>query len=169
MLKKILLLLAASLIISALWFSGLETIYARVLTFSSNVVLHVGGRDSRLAIEKDAGTYYFRVNTRFDGRKAHYTQVFGSLLIPTVMILAWQSFSAFYLSREKALKATFFNLGILFSVQILFLLLLTLYHSSSLAKYIYDMMMGSFYIFALVLIIIDNFRNPFFLNKRVAD
>jgi hypothetical protein len=163
MLKKVLLLLTIAIVASVLWFSGMETLYARALVFSTNVVLDMGGRETRLSIEKEKNIYKFRVHTRIEGRKASYIQKFGALLIPTVMLLTWQLFSAFYLKKKKALQSSIFNLGILLLLQMVFLLFLTIYHTSSVAKYLYDMMMDSFYIFALFLIIVDNFRNPIFL------
>lgn len=166
MLKKILLLLGIAMITSTLWFSGLETVYARVLVFSSNIILDLGNRETRLSIQEENNIHLFRVHTRIEGRKANYSQKFGSLLIPTVMILSWQMFSAFYLKRKKAIQSSLFNLGILLLLQIIFLLFLTIYHSSSAAKYLYDMMMDSFYIFALFLIIVDNLRNPIFLFQN---
>ena len=57
-----------------------------------------------------------------------------------------------------------FSIALLFAFQIFFLLLLTGFHNSTLARYIYEMFLDSFYIVALAIILIDNFRNPVFLK-----
>ncbi len=167
LLKKIAILLAASLFVAVLWFSGLERVYANMLVFSTNLVMGIGGSDTEISIEQQHNIYYFKVNTTLMGRKGTFLQKFGSLLIPAVMIFAWQIFTAFYLKRKRALTSSAINFGIFFAFQILFLMLLTGFHSSPVAKYIYEMFLDSFYIVSLAIILIDNFRNPIFLSFLV--
>lgn len=162
--KKLAVLIAASLVMAILWFSGLEKIYAHVLVFSTNTVMGIAGSDTEIRVEKQNDTFYFRVITEIQGQKGTFLQKFGSLLIPAVMIFAWQIFTAFYLKAKRALKSTGINFGIFFAFQIFFLLLLTGFHSSSVSRYIYEMFLDSFYIVALAIILIDNFRNPIFLK-----
>ncbi len=167
LLKKIAILLAASLFVAVLWFSGLEQVYAKVLVFSTNLVMGLGGSETEISIEQQNDVYYFRVITTLKGQKGTFLQKFGSLLIPAVMIFAWQIFTAFYLKRKRALTSSAINFGIFFAFQILFLMLLTGFHSSTVARYIYEMFLDSFYIVALAIILFDNFRNPIFLRFLV--
>ncbi len=164
LIKKIGILLAASIFVAILWFAGLEQVYARVLVFSTNVVMSIGGSDTEIRIEEQNATYYFRVITTIQGTRGTFLQKFGSLLIPAVMIFAWQIFTAFYLKRKQALKSSALNFGVFFAFQILFMLLLTGFHNSNVARYIYEMFLDSFYIVALAIILVDNFRNPVFLK-----
>jgi hypothetical protein len=128
------------------------------------MLMGFAGSDTEISIEEQNATYYFRIITTIQGTRGTFMQKFGSLLIPAVMIFAWQIFTAFYLKRKVALKSSAFNFGIFFAFQILFLLLLTGFHNSTVARYIYEMFLDSFYIIALAIILIDNFRNPIFLK-----
>jgi len=169
LLKKIGTLLATSLVIAVLWFAGLEMVYARVLVFSTNVVIGIGSSDTEITIEEAAGVKQFRVFKTIQGQRGSFSQKFGSLLIPAVMIFSWQLFTAFFLKRRRALASTGTNFGIFFAFQILFLLLLTGVHTSGFARFINELFLDSFYIVALAIIIIDNFRNPLFLSFLITD
>ncbi len=164
LLKKLGILIAASIFVAILWFSGLEMVYARVLVFSTNMVIGLSGSDTEIQLEKQNNTKYFRVFTTRDGQRGTFLQKFGSLLIPAVMIFAWQIFSAFYLKPKKALQAAGINFGVFVAFQIFFLLLLTGFHTSTVSRFIYELFLDSFYIVALAIILIDNFRNPIFLT-----
>ncbi len=169
MLKKAAILVASVLIVSALWFAGMEILYSRVLAFSSNVVLHFGGRESRVAVEKHDDEHVFFVDTIIEGRQARFPQRIQSLLYPTIMVIAWQLFIAFTRGWKQSLGSGKWNIGLFFVFQVLFLLLLTAYHSSATAKFIYDMLMESFYVIAVVIIIIDNIRHPsLFLQNKAS-
>ncbi len=159
---KILVLASVTLITTTLWFVGLEVVYARLLSFSTNTVLTVSGRDSNIRVEREDGAHLFRVYTQIDNRQAHYPQKFETLLLPMVMIIAWQLFTWFFRTIKQALRSTALTFGVFLAAHVFFLLLLTAYYSSALAKYTYDAMMDSFYIIALVLIIIDYIRYPVF-------
>ncbi len=160
MLKKAGILLAGILIVSILWMAGLEVVYARVLAFSSNVVLDIGGRESNIAVEREEDTYLFRVYTRLDGREAHYPQEFQTILYPTIIVIAWQLFLALGSGWRQFLRSGKWNMGIFFLCQVIFLLLLTAVHSSDTASFFYEMLIDSFYVIAIVIIITDNIRNP---------
>ena len=164
LLKKLGLLLATSLLFAILWFVGLEMVYARVLVFSTNTVITMTGGDSEIKIEEMNGKHHFRVFKTIDGVRGSYVQQFGSLLIPVVMIFSWQLFTAFYLKRRRALSSSALNFGVYLAIQVIFMLLLTGFHTSSVAKFINILFLDSFYIVALAIIIIDNFRNPIFLS-----
>ena len=160
--RRIGLFLAASLVITALWFSGMEVVYARVLVFSTNTVLGIAGSDTSISVEEEDGGHLFRVHRLIDGQRANYPQKFETLLLPTVMIFAWLVFSAFYRGRKQALVSAGITIGAFLALQIIFLLLLTAYYTSGAAKYIYDVMLDSFYIIAMGIVIIDYVREPIF-------
>ncbi len=166
MLKKIAQLAISIIIVSTLWFVGLETVYTRVLAFSSNVVLGIWGRNASIVVEKENGEYLFRVYTEFEGIKANYPQRVQSLFYPTIIVLSWQVFLAFAMGWRKSLRSGVKNLGLFFLFHILFLLLLTAYYSSSIARFFYDMMLESFYVIAVVVIAIDYIRHPVFAKSR---
>ena len=164
MFKKIALLIASILIVATLWFVGAEVIYARVMTFASNVVLSIGGSDTHLTVDREDGEDIFRVHTEMDDQEASYPQKIQTLLYPTIIVLSWQVFVAFISGARATLRSGKWNLGLFFAFQVLFLLLLTAYYTSPVAAFIYDMMLESFYVIAVVIIIIDNIRHPVFLS-----
>ncbi len=161
-LRRIGLFLAVSLVITVLWFSGMEVVYARVLVFSTNTVLNIAGSDSSIRVDKDDQGHLFRVHRLIDGQRASYPQKFETILLPTVMIFAWLIFAAFYRRRKQALISAGITFGSFLALQAIFLLLLTAYYTSGAAKYIYDVMLDSFYIIAMGIIIIDYVRDPIF-------
>lgn len=169
--KKIALLMAIITVMTLIWFSGFEVFYARILVGASNVTLGMAGRESTIEVADDGETYFFRVTTIIEGRRGSYPQIFGALLLPVVMVISWQIFMAFFLKRKRWIKYTLINMGIFMAVQMVFLLLLTAYYTSDTARYLYDMMMDSFYIVALAVILVDNIRHPVFLSllqRRLA-
>lgn len=159
---KIIFLISITIITTVLWYAGLEVLYARVVASSANMVLTVSGRDSHIKVEEENGVDLFRVYTVINGRSAHYPQKFETLLLPAVMIIAWQLFVSFFLNRKQLLISAALNLGLFLFIHIIFLMLLTAYYTSGFAKLMYDAMMDSFYIIALILIIIDYIRQPVF-------
>ncbi len=163
MVKKIGILLAASVVVAALWFVGLEGIYARVLVFFTNTLLDIAGSETTLSLTIEEGERVFRVRTQIDGNWGSYPQRLQTLLLPTVMVLAWQLFSAFFIDRKRALKSSGLNIGLFVIFHIIFLLLLTGYHTSRVAHFFYIVFMDSFYIVGLLIILVDNIRNPVFV------
>ncbi len=164
---NILLLLAATLVTTILWYAVLEKAYAHALVFSTNTVLSIGGRDSYITLEKEDGVDTFRVHTFIDGHRAKYPQKIQTLLLPAVMVIAWQLFTAFYRNRKQILTSAFLAIGVFLAFQVVFMLLLTAYYTSSIGHYLYDMMRDAFYIFALGIIILDYIRYPLQLNEGV--
>ncbi len=158
-------LFAATLLTTFLWYAGLEKGYAHLLVFSTNSVLNVSGRDSHITLEKEDGVDTFRAHTVIDGQRANYPQKLQTLLLPAVMLIAWQLFTSFFRSRKQILHSASTTIGIFLALQIIFLLLLTAYYSSSVAKYVYDVMLDSFYIIALGIIILDYIRYPLRLRE----
>lgn len=163
---KVLLVIVISVSIFAAWLGGFEIVYARVLLVPTNVMLSAIKKDTRIELVKNEhNIYQFKVRTRIEGRKASFPQPLGSLLQPFVIILSWQIFLLFALRFKSALKSAGVNLGIFMFIQAIFLILLTGYHTSETQKFIYIMMMDSFYIIALVLIIKDNLLYPVFRKE----
>lgn len=159
---KIVALIIISAIVYTGWLSGLETGYTRVLVAGTNVALSIVKKDTRIELEKINNAYQFKVRTRIEGRKASFTQPFGSLLQPFVIVLSWQIFLLIAISFKSAIKAFGVNAGIFLMLQIIFLILLTGYHTSETQKFIYVLLMDSFYIIGLVLVIKDNMLYPVF-------
>lgn len=163
---KVPILIAITILVYAGWQARIEPIYARILTGGTNIALSIVKKSTKIEVEKENKTYQFRVRTMIDGRKASFPQGFGSLLQPFVIILSWQLFLFFALHYKTALRAMGINLGIFYLIHVLFLILLTGYHTSAFQKYIYVMMMDSFYIIALVLVIKDNMLYPVFSKAK---
>lgn len=162
---KTLVIVIISIAIFALWQYGLEVVYARVLSTGTNVVLMLVKPDTKVSVEKDQqDTYLFKVQTRIDGRSASFPQTFGSLLQPFVILLSWQLFLFLVISRKQALRSLAINFSIYFSLQIIFLIFLTGYYSSEILRFLYVMLMDSFYIIGIVLVIKDNIRYPIFVK-----
>ncbi|MFO7997763.1 MAG: hypothetical protein R6U86_02155 [Bacteroidales bacterium] len=166
MAKKIGILLGASLVVAVLWFAGLEAIYARVLVGFANFVLGVAGSETTISLTQEGGERAFQVRTLIEGQWGVYPQRLQTLLLPTVMVFAWQLFTAFYLKRKRALSSSGINIGLFFFFHLVFLMLLTDYHTSRTAHFFYTIFMDSFYIIGLLIIIIDNIRNPIFLSSK---
>ncbi len=160
--KKIILLLTATLVVTLLWFSGLQQVYARVLTFSTNTTLSAAGRASNIQVAKQDNVHVFHVNTFIDGNRAEYPLKYGTILLPTVMMLAWMAFTPFFRKRKAAISSSIIVFLAFLLTQVVFLLLLTTYYTSATANFFYNVMQDGFYIIALGIIIIDNLVDPVF-------
>lgn len=152
----LLVLAAITLTIFMFWQHGLETAYARLLTEGTNLILNIVSNNKYIAVEKVNNGHQFRVTEILEEGQGSFPQSFGSLLQPTVLIIAWQIFLFMMLKRKPATHALIVNFGVFYLLQILFLTFLTGYYGSSVMKFIYEMLMDTFYIFALALIIKDN-------------
>ncbi len=153
---KFLILVAITLTIFVFWQYGLETAYARFLTGGTNVLLNIVSNNAHIAVEEVNGSHQFRVTVILEEGRRSFPQSFGSLLQPTVIIIAWQIFLFIILKRKPATQALIVNFCVFYALQILFLTFLTGYYESTVMKFIYEMLMDTFYIFAIVLIIKDN-------------
>lgn len=166
--NKIILLLLISAITFAGWMMGMEKVYTRALLETTNVSLSIFSEDTRIDLEETIGMkdpYQFKVHTVIGGRKGSYPQEIGGLLQPFIIVLSWQLFLFFVLNAKTAVKSLVINIGIFLIIQSVFLILLTNYYSSETAKYIYTLLLDSFYIVALVLIIKDNMYYGVFRKK----
>ncbi len=159
--KKIAILFACILVVSVIWLAGLQTLYARILVFPTNIALNIGGSNASVSVEKEDGHYYFIVYTQVQEGTARLRQQFSTILYPTIMVLAWQVFIAFVLGWKKSIASARWNLGIFFLSQVLFLLAVSFILTTP-GQFFYEMMLENFYIIALVIIIIDSIRHPVF-------
>ncbi len=164
--RSVTLFIITTMVFMSLWLNGLEVAYARVIVFSANSVLSIAGSESNITIEKEDDGHFFRVRRLIDGKWANYPQMFDTLLLPFVMILSWQVFSAFYRKQKHFLRSAGINIFFFLALQTCFLLLLTVYYTSSVSKYLYDVMLDSFYIIAMGIIIIDYIRYPLLTKKK---
>lgn len=152
---------------TVIWLLGAEVVYARIMAFVSNVLLSLAGSSSSIAVQKEAGEYLFRVHFMMDGQEGTLSQQIQTLLFPTIIVLSWQVFVTIISGWRQCLRSAQMNIGAFFAFQVLFLLLLTAYHTSDIAAFIYDILMESFYVMiAVVIIIFDNIRFPMFTIQK---
>ncbi len=160
MIRKIIILVASSAIFSLLWFNGLEKAYAHIITFSSNVIIGMGSSNTDIKVEERDEELIFTVTTLVDGKKGSYPQRAQSLLLPAVIMLSWIPLLFYTLPKKSAFKQGAIDLGIFMLFHVFFLILLTYYYNSALAKYLFHLMMEAFYVFAVVIVIKDSFKYP---------
>ena len=156
--NKIILLFTISIVVFFGWQYGLETAYAKTLVGATNISLGIFTNDTHIEYEKiqNQELYQFRVFTKIDGRKGNYPQETGGILQPFVIILSWMIFLFLVLKRKDAFISMGVNIGIFFLIQIIFLMMLTGYYTSTIQQFLFDIMLDSFYIIALILVIKDS-------------
>jgi hypothetical protein len=154
---NVIIVIVASAILVAAWFKGLDWIYAKTLTVGANVCL-VFDEDTSVSLKMVNNSPSFIVNTMIDGRKGSFPQKADLILLPFVMILTWQILLFFNIDRKQATRSAIENLVAFYIVQVIYLLLLTGYYDSPVTKFIYDLLMDSFYIIVLFLIVKDTFK-----------
>lgn len=159
---KIVALIAITALAFTAWKYGLENIYAKILAVGANPVLSIVKKDTRIEVEKENTTYQFRVRTVIDGRRGSFPQAFGSILQPFVILLSWQIFLFLSLRWKQALQSLGLNFILFGGFQIFFLIMLTGYYTSATQKFIFEMLIDTFYVVAIVLVIKDNMLYPIF-------
>lgn len=166
---NILIVIGASGILLMLWFNGFDWIYAQMLRLGANVFLlfsqetHVG-----LKIVNDAPT--FMIDTIIDGRKGSYPQKADLILLPFIMILTWQILLFFNLPVKQAIRSALENIITFYIIQLIYVILLTAYYNSPAIKFVYDLLLDSFYIIALFLIVKDAFKFELIgISKKAKD
>lgn len=162
---NIVIVIAASLLLLFLWFKGLDMIYARLLKLGANIAL-LFSPETYIGLELVEGTPTFIVETIVNGKKGYYPQKADLILLPFIMMLTWQVLLFFNLPLRQALRSAWQNLLIFYIIQAIYVVLLTAYHGSATAKFIYELLMDSFYIIALFLIIKDTFRYDLFRKAK---
>jgi hypothetical protein len=156
-LTNILIVLGTSVILMVLWFNGLDWLYAQLLRFGANIFLLFSG-DTHVGLKLVDKAPTFIVETMIGGRKGSYPQQADLILLPFIMILTWQVLLLFNLPGKNALRSALENIIIFFVIQVIYVLLLTSYYNSGTVKFIYDLLLDSFYIIALFLIVKDAFK-----------
>jgi hypothetical protein len=169
MLRKITILVVASLVIIFLWNNGLQVAYAHVLTFATNLVLETTSTTTSIRLGQQDDELVFHVTTLVDGRKGSYPQKAQTLFLPVVMIFAWQVMLFFSLALKSALKSALINILIFLCFHMVFLVLLTYYYNSGIAKFFFHLMMETFYIVAIVLILKDSIKYPLIWKGGVVN
>ncbi len=167
--NKVILLILISIVVFTGWEAGIEQYYLKLLVGTTN--LTVGSIKEGTSVEiVSTGLpdepYQFKVNTIIQGRKGSYPQEIGGLLQPFVIVLSWQIFLFFVLSLNSALRSLGMNFLVFLLLQVLFLVLLTGYYSSDMQKFLYEVMMDSFYVIAIILVIKDNMLFPVFRKQK---
>jgi hypothetical protein len=164
---NILIVIIASGLLLVLWFNGFSYLYAQMLKLGANIVLlfssatHVG-----LKMVESAPT--FIVDTIIDGKKGSYPQKADLILLPFIMILTWQILLFFNLPLKQALRSAIENIIIFYIIQLIYVVLLTAYYNSPTIKFIYDLLLDSFYIIALFLIVKDSFKYSLIGFSRIV-
>ncbi|MBW6460610.1 MAG: hypothetical protein K0B08_08560 [Bacteroidales bacterium] len=165
MLINILIVVVASMLLLILWFRGLDLFYAQTLKLGANIAL-LFSSDTSVAVKVVEGTPAFIVETVVGGRKGSYPQKANLILLPVIMILTWQILLFFNLPFRQAFRTAWQNILIFYIIQVIYVVLLSSYYNSSTVKYIYDLLMDSFYIIALFLIVKDAFRYDLFRRAK---
>lgn len=154
---NILIVIGASGILLALWFNGFAYLYAQLLRLGANILL-LFSHDTHVGLKLVDNAPTFIIDTIIDGRKGSYPQKADLILLPFIMILTWQILLFFNLSVKHATRSAIENIIIFYSIQLIYVLLLTAYYNAAIIKFIYDLLMDSFYIIALFLFIKDSFK-----------
>ncbi|MCF8235555.1 MAG: hypothetical protein K9G67_14875 [Bacteroidales bacterium] len=160
--NKIILLVLISVVVFVIWHIGLETVYIKTLTGVSNFTIRMFEDNTRIELTKESGVYHFDIYTYMQGREITYPQEIGSSMQPFIIILSWQIFLFFVQNRKRAFRSLGINFLIYLTVQVFYLFMLTDFYTSGFAKFMFQLMMDSFYIVAVILVIKDymiyNFR-----------
>ena len=154
---NILIVLLASGLLLILWFNGLDWIYAQLLRIGANILLLFSG-DTSVGLKLVDKAPTFIVETVIEGRKGSYPQKADLMLLPFIMILTWQILLFFNLPRKQATRSAIENIVAYYIIQVIYVILLTAYYKSSAVKFVYDLLIDSFYIIALFLIVKDAFK-----------
>jgi len=154
---NILIIIVASGILLTLWFNGFAWVYAQLLRFGANIFL-LFSSDTHVGLKIANGAPTFIVDTIVNGRKGSYPQKADLILLPFIMILTWQILLFFNLPWKNALRSSLENILVFYTIQLIYVLLLTSYYNSGAVKFLYDLLLDSFYIIALFLIVKDAFK-----------
>jgi hypothetical protein len=154
---NILIVIIASGLLLFFWFNGLDWLYAQLLRAGANVLLLFSG-DTHVGVDIVKGAPTFIVDTVINGRKGTYPQKADLILLPFIMVLTWQILLFFNLPRKYSIRSAVENILVFYIIQVIYVLLLTSYYNSSAIKFIYDLLIDSFYIIALFLIVKDAFK-----------
>ena len=154
---NILIVIGASVLLLIFWFNGFDWLYAQMLRLGANILL-VFSNDTHIGLKIVDNAPTFIVDTIVQGRKGSYPQKADLILLPLVMVLTWQILLFFNLPIKNAIRSAVENLLAFYIIQVIYVVLLTAYYNSAAIKFVYDLLMDSFYIIALFLIVKDAFK-----------
>lgn len=152
--KKIVITFAIAIALFILWTLILKKIYAYLLYYIVHVVL-LGVSQTNLDLFFDSGHPIYTVTSFINDKEFSWSLSGELFLLPMVLLLSWQVMLILILPKKVAIKTSNVNVLILFSCQVLFLLLLTMYWKYDLARIIHDMMNNNLIIIVIFLIIKD--------------
>jgi hypothetical protein len=163
---NILIVIVSSGLLLILWFNGFDWLYAQLLRLGANILL-LFSKDTHVGLKIIDNAPTFIVDTIINGRKGSYPQKANIILLPFIMILTWQILLFFNLPRKYAIRSAIENILAFYIIQLIYVVLLTAYYNSAGIKFVYDLLMDSFYIIALFLIVKDAFKYELIgLTKR---
>jgi hypothetical protein len=166
---NILIVIVASALMLILWFNGFAWLYAQLLRLGANILL-IFSSDTHVGLKSVEGAPTFIVETVINGKKGSYPQKADLILLPFIMIMTWQVLLFFNLNRKEAVRSAIQNIIAFYIIQLIYVLLLTAYYNSTTIKFIYDLLMDSFYIVALFLIVKDSFKYELIgIARRIKD
>jgi hypothetical protein len=154
---NILLVFGISALLLFAWIHGLNWVYAKILTFISDVFLFISPH-TNIHVEKKEDEIYFIVDTIINGRKGSYPQKATLIILPFVMMLTWQILLFLNIHWRKALRSSIENIVIFILIQVIYILMLSDYYNSDTDKFFYHLLIDSFYIIGLFLIVKDAIR-----------
>ncbi len=154
---NIVIVIAASALLLILWFNGFAWFYAQLLRFGANILL-LFSQNTHVDLKMVENSPTFVVDTIVNGKKGSYPQKAELILLPFIMVLTWQILLFFNLPRRYAFRSAIENMLIFYVIQLIYVVLLTAYYNSTAIKFIYDLLLDSFYIIALFLIVKDAFK-----------
>jgi hypothetical protein len=154
---NILIVVVSSAFLLAFWFIGFDYLYAQLLRLGANIIL-IFSSDTSVGLKMVEKAPTFVVETIINGKKGTYPQKADLILLPFIMILTWQILLFFNLPRKQATRSAIENILAFYIVQLIYVVLLTAYYNSTAIKFVYDLLLDSFYIIALFLIVKDAFK-----------
>jgi hypothetical protein len=166
---NILIVIIASGLLLILWFNGFDWLYAQLLRLGANTFL-LFSHDTHVGLKVVDDAPAFIIETVIDGRKGTYPQKADLILLPFIMILTWQILLFFNLPRKYAIRSALENILAFYLIQVIYVILLTAYYNSAAIKFVYDLLLDSFYIIALFLIVKDAFKYELIgIAKRIKE
>ena len=154
---NILIIVATSSLLLLVWFRGPDLWYAKLLSLGANLAL-MPWSGTGISVVLQDGSPVFIVHTLFDGQPGTFPQDGELFLMPFIMIVTWQILLFFNIPNRRAIRSTIEKVLIFYIIQVIFLLLLTSYYRSEFSRFMFALLLDSFYILALFLIIKDTIR-----------
>jgi len=152
MIKKILILLASTIALFALWLMGLEKVYAHILKFGASIILSPFSKVTPV-LKVDQAHPDFCVAVGKEGY-CMQLELFG---LSVIVMLSWYILLVSLNRNKKMLWVAAKRLFLFYFMQILTMSTLALYAYGSFFQQLNDALRQSFIIIALVIIIWDNY------------